>query len=162
MGAGKSTTGKCLAELLGYSFVDLDHEIVANEGRSIADIFASQGEEYFRDCESRLLAGLSKEAKTVYATGGGIVQRETNRAMMREKGIVIYLNARWDTLRERLYQSEDRPLVNQDKGWDTVAQLWRNRQNLYQEADFIVVTDGRKPFEVASDIVNILKTEAGS
>lgn len=162
MGAGKSTTGKCLAELLGYEFVDLDQKIVAREGRSIADIFSSEGEKYFRDCESRLLASLSKEATSVYATGGGIVEREANRAMMRQKGLIVYLNASWDTLRERLHRSKDRPLVNQDKGWDTVSQLWSNRQSFYQDADIIVETDGRKPFEVASDIVNILKTEAGS
>ena len=78
MGSGKTVTGKDLAERLNYTFVDLDAEIQAKEGRSIPEIFAGSGEPYFRDVESSVLEHFSKKNGQVIATGGGIVLREEN------------------------------------------------------------------------------------
>lgn len=102
MGAGKSTIGRRLARRLGYRFADLDELIAAREGRSIAEIFAAQGEAYFRDCEAAVLAEQTTADQVVFATGGGIVGRAENRAMMRQLGSVVYLRAAWSTLEQRL------------------------------------------------------------
>ncbi len=88
MGAGKSTTGKVLADLLNYRFVDLDSEIVEQQGRSISEIFSIEGEEYFRDLETRLLNTLESSSESVFATGGGIVERDQNRLQMRRSGFI--------------------------------------------------------------------------
>jgi len=93
MGAGKSTVGRRLAQRLDYRFADLDQLIVAREGRSISEIFATRGEGYFRDCEAAVLAGQAETMRTVFATGGGIVAREENRAVMKRHGTVVYLRS---------------------------------------------------------------------
>ncbi len=156
MGAGKSTVGKLLAARLKSPFVDIDEMIVQREGRTIAKIFATNGEGCFRDCETAILKELSKQPVAVYATGGGIVERDVNRNLMKNIGRVIYLKTDWATLKNRLAQSVDRPLVD-SKGWDEVKDLWVNRQPFYAEADIVIETDGLTPLEVAQKIALGLK-----
>ena len=156
MGAGKTTVGRSLAELTGCPFHDLDSMIVQREKRSIAEIFAAEGEEYFRNCETVVLSSLKKHDRTVFATGGGIVMRDKNRAMMRSKGSIVYLSASWETLRGRLQNSVDRPLVDQAKGWSDLERLWLSRLPHYRDADLIVDTDAITPLQVAEKIVSQL------
>jgi len=159
MGAGKTTVGHALAKITGWHFYDLDRLIVDKERRSIAEIFKTDGEEYFRNCESIVLSGLTEENNAVYATGGGIVLREENRTLMRGKGKIIYLQTSWDTLYERLKDSIDRPLVNPANGWYDLEQLWLRRMPFYQDADLVVDTDGIPALHVAEKIVSLLNME---
>ena len=159
MGAGKTTVGHLLAKMIGRPFYDLDSLIVDKEQRSIKEIFQTDGEEYFRNCETDILSGLKKENNAVYATGGGIVLRAENRALMRSRGRIIFLHTTWNTLRERLQESVDRPLVDKAKGWYDLEQMWLQRMPLYRDADMIVDTDGITPGLVAENIVSQLKTE---
>jgi shikimate kinase len=152
MGAGKSTAGQLTADLLNMPFVDLDERIEQSEKRSIAMIFAKEGEEYFRNCETDLLEELKEEPAAVYATGGGIVVREINREAMSSMGKIVYLSASWPTLQERLKNSVDRPLVAPGKKWDELKTLWVKRQTFYSEADIIVSVDGLNPMEIARHI----------
>jgi len=156
MGAGKSTAGQLTADLLEMPFFDLDERIVQSEKRSIATIFAKDGEEYFRNCETGLLGELKEEPAAVYATGGGIVVREANREAMASMGKIIYLSASWSTLQKRLNNSVDRPLVALEKNWDELKTLWVKRQTFYSEADIIVNVDGLAPSEVARNILDEL------
>ncbi len=103
MGAGKSTVGRLLAELLQCRFIDLDEMIVAREQRSITAIFSVDGESYFRDIETAILQEIDVRQATVYATGGGIILREENRRTMRLLGWTIYLQTSWSTIRKRLH-----------------------------------------------------------
>ena len=152
MGAGKTTVGLSLSDLLGVPFVDLDASIVQREERSIASIFAEEGEDYFRDCETILLEELKEGPTAIYATGGGLVVRDVNRKAMASMGRVVYLQASWPTLQKRLQNSVDRPLVDQGKGWSDLKNLWDKRQEFYSEADIIIQTDGLSPAEVARTI----------
>ena len=152
MGAGKSTVGQLTADLLNMPFVDLDEKIVQREQRSIATIFATDGEECFRDCETDLLDELKEQPAAVYATGGGIVAREVNRQAMASMGKIVYLSASWPTLQERLRSSVGRPLVAQEKNWDELKTLWGKRQTFYSEADIIVSVDGLTPMDIAQNI----------
>jgi shikimate kinase len=156
MGAGKSTAGQLTADLLNIPFVDLDERIVQLEKRAITKIFATDGEDYFRNCETDLLNGLKDEPVAVYATGGGIVVREANREAMSSMGKIVYLSASWPTLQERLKNSVDRPLVALDTNWDELKTLWVKRQSFYSEADIIVNVDGLTPLEVARNILDEL------
>ena len=156
MGAGKSTAGQLTADLLEMPFFDLDERIVQSEKRSIATIFAKDGEEYFRNCETGLLGELKEEPAAVYATGGGIVVREANREAMASMGKIIYLSASWPTLQKRLKNSVDRPLVALENNWDELKTLWVKRQTFYSEADIIVNVDGLAPSEVARNILDEL------
>ena len=153
MGAGKSTVGRRLAQRLDYRFADLDQLIVAREGRSIAEIFAARGEGYFRDCEAAVLAGQAATERTVFATGGGIVGREENRAVMKRLGTVVYLRASWSTLERRLARSSGRPLADPRQGWEKIRQLWHSRLPWYEEADLVIDTDQLTVPEVVRAII---------
>ncbi len=155
MGAGKTSVGRLLADMMELPFVDLDERIVEREKSSIAQIFESRGEGYFRDCESAVLNGLQHCSATVYATGGGIVIREDNRCKMKSLGKVIYLKSTWPTLKKRLQSSADRPLVNNEKNLDDLKDLLDSRRHLYEEADVQIDTDGLTPIEVAQRIVSV-------
>ena len=158
MGVGKSTVGRLLADLLECIFIDLDEMIVQRENRSIAEIFATDGEDYFRDCETMTLNELNNSSMTVYATGGGLVVREENRRIMTDLGRVVYLRTQWPILKKRLQQSVDRPLVNSASGWDKVRELYAQRQPFYENADIIVDTDVLTPIQVAQKIASELKS----
>jgi shikimate kinase len=153
MGAGKSTVGRRLAQRLDYRFADLDQLIVAREGHSIAEIFATRGEAYFRDCEAAVLAGQAATERTIFATGGGIVGREENRAVMKRLGSVVYLRASWATLERRLARSSGRPLADPHQGWDKIRQLWHSRLPWYEEADLVIDTDQLTVPEVVRAII---------
>jgi shikimate kinase len=152
MGAGKSTVGKLLADLLVCSFADLDELIAESEQRTIPEIFAAEGEIYFRDCETDILKKLPQQPVAVYATGGGLVMREENRRIMKKLGKVVYLKADWSTLERRLQHGSGRPLVDSGRGWDEVKALWARRQPFYDEADLVILTDGLTPLQVAEKI----------
>src|SRR5690348_9694502 len=91
MGTGKTTVGLALAEKWNWAFYDSDHEIVTREGRSIREIFATDGEAYFRQVESRVLVDLSTVPNAVITTGGGAVLVEQNREAMSRSGFVVHL-----------------------------------------------------------------------
>jgi shikimate kinase len=159
MGAGKSTIGRRLAHRIGYRFIDLDALITAREGCQIAEIFAAHGEAYFRDCEAVVLAEQRVTGQTVFATGGGIVGRAENRALMKQFGCVIYLRAAWPTLEQRLARSKGRPLADPQKGWDSVQQLWQSRLPWYEEADVVIDTDRLRVNDVVRQIITRLGYE---
>ena len=156
MGTGKSTVGKLLADLMQRPFVDLDERMMQREGRTITEIFAADGESYFRDCETEILKALRQQPCAIYATGGGIVERDENRLEMKAFGLIVHLKTSWPILKTRLLQSVDRPLVDPAHGWDNVKELWTKRQPFYKDADFVVETDGLTPVEVAERITSVL------
>lgn len=155
MGAGKSTVGHLLAEILGRPFVDLDAEIERRTGRACARIFAEGGEEVFRTLESEALAGLAAAEPSVVACGGGIVLRDANRRLLRELGTVVYLEVTAGEALGRIGNAEGRPLLA-DSG-PAAATLLQARTGLYRaSADIAIDTAGRQPDEVASCIATAL------
>jgi shikimate kinase len=138
MGSGKSTVGRRLAKRLGFDFADLDQLLVEREGRNIPEIFATEGEDLFRDCEQAVLAAQADRSRTVFATGGGIVGRAANRALMKQLGTVVYLRVDWATLERRLSRSSGRPLADPQHGMESVRRLWQSRQSWYEEADLVI------------------------
>ncbi len=154
MGAGKTSVGRRLAQRLGYAFVDLDQALVSREGRSIAEIFASDGESRFRVLESQVLAEHAEFSRTVVATGGGIVIREANRELMKRSGTVVYLKASWPAIEQRLARGDGRPLADQQDGFAKARALWESRQGWYEEADLTVASDSGSISEVVWAIIS--------
>ena len=132
MGCGKSTVGKRLSKALGSAFVDLDDAIVQREGRTIPEIFAASGDAGFRLCETAALRSACEGAPCVVATGGGIITREENIALMRETGLVIWLNRPLEDMIADVRQ-DTRPNLAGDKE-ERMRTLFAAREALYRRA----------------------------
>ncbi|MEQ1517794.1 MAG: shikimate kinase [Usitatibacteraceae bacterium] len=157
-GAGKSTIGRALAKCLQLKFVDADHALTEKTGVSIATIFEMEGEEGFRIRENALLAELSMRTGLLVATGGGIVLREDNRAIMHRTGVVVYLRAKIDDLWARTQHDSKRPLLRAENPRAVLTNLLELREPLYATlADLIVETAGYpKVTRLAQDIADRL------
>ncbi|MCK2096904.1 shikimate kinase [Thauera aromatica] len=143
MGAGKTTVGKELARRRKARFADCDHEIVARTGVSIPTIFEIEGEAGFRRRETQMIDELTRQPGIVIATGGGVVTTPANRALMRERGIVIYLNVPPQILYERTRHDRNRPLLQVDDPRQRITELYQQRDPLYREVADLVVDGGR-------------------
>ena len=145
MGAGKTTIGRRVAELLGLPFFDLDHEIEEHSGAAVALIFEIEGEAGFRQRESALLAELSARHDIVLATGGGAVLAAENRRLLRERGYVVYLETTVDEQLGRLTRDRKRPLLAAPDRRERLQALAAAREPLYREiADMLVPSGPRK------------------
>ena len=158
MGCGKSTVGKKLAGALGDEFSDTDAMIEEAYGKTISAMFAEDGEEYFRNAETELLRKLSAEAEgLVLATGGGMPMREENAALLREVGTVIFLEAKIETILERLQNDTGRPLADGEDREKRLRPLYEKRLPVYREAaDYILDTEGKSFYGIIEEIKNVV------
>lgn len=161
MGAGKSTVGPELAFKTNRIFLDLDAEIVKLAGKSIAQIFNERGEPYFRDLETAVLRSVDINKVQVIATGGGIIEREENWQLMRKLGGIVYLQASWDCLRNRLTGTTGRPLAMQEHGWTQVESLYAKREQYYLQADYVVNTENDDAVKVSELIASFFDADKG-
>lgn len=145
MGAGKTTVGRLLSRERKMEFVDTDDRIAMEQGQKIPDIFAQNGEPYFRDLETELLRRMQKDTRqSVISVGGGMPVREENRKLLRALGCVIYLSATKETILERVRNDGSRPMLSGGDLQQRVEQLMREREALYRRAAHMEVrTDGR-------------------
>jgi shikimate kinase len=156
MGSGKSTVGRELHHRLGYPLVDMDHVIEQREGKPITAIFAEQGEEAFREMESRLIEELNDPAapRRIISTGGGVIGRERNRKLLRRLGYVVWLHAPTAVILERTGKNRDRPLLNTDDPAARVEALLTVREPLYEQTAHLKVdTAGLDCTELATGIL---------
>ena len=156
MGSGKTSTGRPLAERLGYGFVDADAVIEQAAGCSIPDIFDRDGEAGFRSLESQVLSAISQRHSLVVATGGGVVTQPENWGML-HSGIVIWLDVMPDQLLQRLKaDSTVRPLLQTADPETALNALLEKRRPLYAEADLTVVINDEPPEAVSDGILQLL------
>ena len=156
MGSGKTSTGRPLAERLGYGFVDADAVIEQAAGCSIPDIFDRDGEAGFRSLESQVLNAISQRHSLVVATGGGVVTQPENWGML-HSGIVIWLDVVPDQLLQRLNaDSTVRPLLQTNDPEAALNALLNERRPLYAEADLTVVINDETPEAVADGILQLV------
>ena len=156
MGSGKTSTGRPLAERLGYGFVDADAVIEQAAGCSIPEIFERDGEAGFRSLESQVLNAISQRHSLVVATGGGVVTQPENWGVL-HSGIVIWLDVVPDQLMQRLKaDSTVRPLLQTADPEADLKALLNKRQPLYAEADLTVVINDETPDAVADGILQLL------
>jgi 3-dehydroquinate synthase len=151
MGSGKSTVGPHLAQRMDRPFVDLDDVIEADAGRSVAEIFSSEGEAGFRERETRCLERALEGSDSVVAVGGGAPMRDENWVRIRDGNRVVALIAEPDELARRLNGSTDRPML-QPGAPSVIASLLPRRLPRYLEADVVIQTDGISPAEVAQQL----------
>ena len=159
MGAGKSAAGRPLAEALGYRFLDADRVLEQAAGRRIADIFASDGEQGFRELETAVLDRIAGWHSLVVATGGGVVTRPQNWGHL-QQGVVIWLDAPAELLLQRLRRDPTpRPLLHCDDPARRLQELLDQRRPLYAQADLILrQRQGEDPATVAQRLLAQLPT----
>ena len=156
MGSGKTSTGRPLAERLGYGFVDADAVIEQAAGRSIPEIFERDGEAGFRELETQVMSAICQRHSLVVATGGGVVTQRKNWGLL-HSGIVIWLDVMRDQLLARLKaDATERPLLQTPDPEAALDDLMAQRKPLYGEADLTVVIDQEDPATVADGILQLL------
>lgn len=157
MGTGKSTISNCLHEKYGMEQVEMDEEIAAQQGKSIADIFAQDGEERFRELETELLRCLGRRGNVVVSCGGGTAMRECNVLEMKKRGRIVLLLAQPETVYERVHTNHDRPLLEGNMNVNYIKSLIEARMPKYQAAaDIMVHTDGRSAEDICGEIMDKL------
>jgi shikimate kinase len=156
-GTGKSEVARQLALRLGWDWVDADVEIELKAGKSIAAIFADEGEAAFRDLEAEILAELVGRDRTVLALGGGVILRPANRALLKQIGKVVWLTAEPETIARRLAADTTtaarRPNLTAAGGLDEIRRVLAQRLPLYRESsDALIDTENKLPADVAAEI----------
>jgi len=156
MGAGKTSIGRRLANLLHLPFLDADSEIEKAANLSIAEIFASYGEGEFREGEKRVVARLLAGGPAVLATGGGAFMSEETRERCRAEGVTIWLRADVPVLLERVRKKGNRPLLERDDPESVMRKLLAEREPIYALADITVASREGPHQAVVGEIVAAL------
>jgi shikimate kinase len=157
MASGKSVVGKKLSKRMGLNFFDTDEQIEQKAGVTISWIFDVEGEEKFRDRESEILSTVIKEDNCIISTGGGIVLREENRALLK-KGTGIYLKTSIQSQLERTMNDKERPLLqNIDNKEEALREIAKLRNPIYESCCEITIEETNSPNDAVDKIVEKLK-----
>lgn len=160
MGAGKTTVGRHLADLLHREFLDSDHEIERKTGATIPWIFEKEGEQGFRNRESLVIDELTSKNNLVVATGGGAVTQKINRDYLKHRGIVIYLYTPVEIQLQRTYRDKNRPLLQVENPEQKLRDLLAVRDPLYRDvAHHIIETNQGAARDLALNILNVILAE---
>lgn len=164
MGTGKSRIVRPLAAALDWQAFDVDVLVEKEAGDSIPGIFRSGGEAAFRVIESQIVERLATLTQIVVATGGGTVLAEENRNAMRARGFVVCLDARPETIAERITKSSshvsERPLLQGDNSAFRIGELKAAREPLYAQADFIIQTDTLTPDQITHQVLTAFREQS--
>jgi shikimate kinase len=160
MGTGKSTIGRAVAHRLGFRLLDSDHEIERTQGKTIADIFAQQGEPVFRGLERDFIMQGHPAERTVVACGGGLVVQPGMLEALRAKGVVICLHASLETVLERTQRNRTRPLLNVEDPQLRIRTLYAEREPIYKRAGTVILTDSRPLNDIVAHVVRTWRREA--
>jgi shikimate kinase len=161
MGTGKTTVGRAAAQRLGFAYLDSDHEIERISGRTIAEIFAGEGEPAFRKMEREFIANGHPPARTTVACGGGLVIQSGMSEALRSRGVVICLHASIETILARTGRQNNRPLLAGGDPEERLRTLFAERESIYRSAGTLILTDGRSLKDIVGHVVRVWRREAG-
>lgn len=159
MGSGKSSIGIKLSYRLKRTLLDTDKQIERKQGKSISEIFAQDGETAFRQMETAYLQELlSTGEQQIISTGGGTPLREENRALLKQLGVVFYLQVSPETVYERLKGDTTRPLLRTKNPMERITELLESRKALYEAAaDYVISVDGKSLEDIVEEIANYME-----
>jgi shikimate kinase len=153
MGVGKTSVGTQLAKDLGYTFVDVDKLIEADQNLSITSIFSKFGEPHFREVEARIIAQVMLGEGQVVSTGGGAVIQNRNREAFKKGGFVVCLTASPDVIYERIKRETHRPLLQTADPKAKIKELLDSRTQFYDQADVCIDTSEKS----VDDVIKAIK-----
>ncbi len=153
MGCGKSTIGDLLSKKMGMSFVDLDAYIEKKENKTVSEIFADSGEEYFRKLEREASKELSEKRGLIIAAGGGTLTFKENVDVLKTSGKIILLDVPVEVISDRLKFDDTRPLLARPDKEEAMRELYEKRMPLYKSAADVVIDASQSPMQVCRDII---------
>ena len=160
MGTGKTSVGRLVADMLHFDYLDTDETIQTHTGRTITDIFNTDGEPAFRALEQKVVQELAGRTKTVIATGGGLPANPDNLASLKSHALVACLWASPEKIWERVRHQSHRPLLHDEDPQTRIRELLAAREPFYKQADVLLNTDLRSVREVAQQVVHQFRLEA--
>jgi len=156
MASGKTTVAKSLGKLLSRDVLCIDALIEEQEKRSIPEIFKSSGEPYFRSLEKEIVKKVALLDNVIIDCGGGVVLDTENIANLKDKGILIFLEASPEVIYDRIKGQSNRPLLNVDDPQKRIEELLSKRKNCYAKADHTIVTDHKSVDEICKSILGMV------
>lgn len=156
MGAGKTSVGRRLAQILDLPFADSDHEIETVSRMSVPELFEAYGEAEFRALEQRVVTRLVTDVPAVIATGGGAFMNPDTRAVILANAVSVWLKADLDTLMERVSRGSNRPLLKAQDPRAVMRRLMDDRYPVYAQADVSVVSRDARHAVIAGEIVDAI------
>ncbi len=159
MGAGKTAVGRAVAQALDVSFLDSDAEIESAANMSVQEIFARDGEAFFRKKEAQVIARLLESHQGILSTGGGAYLGDANREIISQKGVAVWLDADLSLLWQRVRHKDTRPLLRTANPRQTLADIYDARVPVYAKADLSVKANAAYSIEdMAAKVIEALKT----
>ncbi|MBK1831843.1 shikimate kinase [Verrucomicrobiaceae bacterium R5-34] len=165
MGCGKSTLGRVLHQKLSYPLIDTDHVIEEQAGKSVAEIFADEGEDAFRSMETQLLQSLLDDELNhhIISTGGGMVLRPENRELLQQLGFVVWLFCSAEETYERTSRNNNRPLLQCNDPMGLISHMLSDRTPLYEDASHLKIsTSGLEFDEISCGILESARYHFGT
>ena len=159
MGTGKSTVGKVLAKRTGRTLVDIDQKIEDKEKKRISEIFEKDGEAAFRKLEKQTIGRAVLDSNLVITTGGGAVLDPENFEALKKRGVLVTLEASFETIVKRVKDARTRPLLRSSDVPGEIKRLLEARKPFYDKADLKIATDGKSAHQVAEEILEKLSGE---
>ncbi len=160
MGTGKSTVGRAVAQRMGFALLDSDHEIERQQGKTIPEIFAQQGEPAFREMERRFITEGHPDRRTVVSCGGGLVIAPGMLELLQARGVVICLHASIETILARTARQRNRPLLEVANPEERVRTLFAQREPVYRRAGALILTDSRPLQDIVAHVLRTWRRDA--
>ena len=160
MGTGKTTVGRAVAHKLGFAALDSDHEIERQQGRTIPEIFAQQGEPAFRAMEREFIDRGHPAERTLVACGGGLVVQPGMLATLKAKGVVVCLHASIETILARTARHRNRPLLDVEDPEERVRTLYAAREPIYKQSGTVILTDSRPLHDIVGHVIRSWRRDA--
>jgi len=160
MGTGKTTVARALAYRMGFEWFDVDEQIERVQKKTVAQIFAENGEPAFREMERQFIESGHPARRAVVSCGGGLVVQPGMLDLLKTKGVVICLHATVETILKRTQHSAARPLLNVDDPFARIRALYAEREPVYRRAGTLVLTDNRSLPEIIAHAMRIYQREA--
>ncbi len=160
MGTGKTTVGRIVGQRIGFAVLDSDHEIERAQGKTIADIFAQQGEAAFRTLERDFIEHGHPAARTLVACGGGLVVQPGMLERLQSRGVVVCLHASLDTILERTARHRNRPLLEVADPAERIRTLYAAREPIYKQSGTVILTDARPLPDIVNHVIRAWRRDA--
>jgi shikimate kinase len=160
MGTGKTTVGRVVGQRLGFNVLDSDHEIERQQGKSIPEIFAQDGEPAFRAMERGFIESGHPAERTLVACGGGLVVQPGMLELLQRKGVILCLHASLDTILQRTARQRNRPLLDVEDPAERICTLYAAREPIYKRSGTLILTDSRPLSDIAAHVIRAWRRDA--